>query len=81
MTEKKKKFRKDYKFKFTKAELKQEVYDALLWACDGLEVRVGDDEPTPYIMGDPENLAIIISVALTEGLPEENSSTSAASSS
>jgi|AntAceMinimDraft_13_1070369.scaffolds.fasta_scaffold02910_4 chaperone required for assembly of F1-ATPase len=78
MTEpvKKKKMRKDYKFRFTKAELQREVYEALMWAADGITYKVPGDKSKPLVMGDPETLAHIVAVIVTEGLPEEDSSTS-----
>ena len=77
MTEKKRKIRKDYKFKFTKDELRQQIYAALMWTSDGTEARVGDKAPVPFIMGDVENLTVILTLALTEGLPTEEDSSSA----
>jgi len=82
MTEntKKRKVRKDHKFKFTKDELRQKIREALLWTSDGLEFHVSGKPETsqPLIMGDVDNLTVILTLALTEGLPEEDSSTATA---
>ena len=72
-----KKFRKDHKFKFTKEQLKKEIYEALMWTSNGLEMNVRGDNSknsVPYIMGDVENLTVILTVLLTEGLPTEKDS-------
>ena len=74
---KKRKFRKDHKFKFTKDELRQQINEALMWTSDGVEAKIGDRDPVPFIMGDVENLTIILTLALTEGLPAEEDATSA----
>jgi hypothetical protein len=76
---KKRKFRKDHKFKFTKEQLRKEIRAALLWTSDGLEFHVSGkpEDSQPLVMGDVENLTVILTLALTEGLPaEEDSSTS-----
>lgn len=78
-TPKKKKFRKDHKFKFTKEDLRRQIHEALMWTSNGLEFHVEGkpEESKPLIMGDVENLTVILTLALTEGLPtEEDSSTS-----
>jgi hypothetical protein len=78
MTEntKQRKVRKDYKFKFTKDELRQKIREALMWTSDGLEFHISGKPETsqPLVMGDVENLTVILTLALTEGLPEEDSS-------
>ena len=75
---KKRKFRKDHKFKFTKEELRQQIYEALMWTSDGLEFHTmgKPEESKPLIMGDVENLTVILTLALTEGLPAEEDSAS-----
>lgn len=75
----KKKFRKDHKFKFTKEDLRQQIHDALMWTSDGTEVHIGNKAPVPFIMGDVENLTVILTLALTEGLPTEEDSPSTVS--
>lgn len=77
MSEKKKKFRKDHKFKFTKEELRQQIHDALMWTADGTEVQIPGEPSKPFIMGDVENLTMILTVILTEGLPAEEDAPSA----
>lgn len=71
--------RKDKKFAYTNAEFREKIHEALMWASDGLEVRIGDAPPMPYVMGDPDNLSFIIAEALTVGLPKDDSSTTTAS--
>jgi hypothetical protein len=75
---KKRKVRKDHKFKFTKDELRQKIREALMWTSNGLEFHVSGKPETsqPLIMGDVDNLTVILTLALTEGLPEEDSSAS-----
>lgn len=73
---------RDKKYKFTKLELEEAIYSALIWASDGLAFHVGDDveNSKPLVMGDPDNLTIILVEALTAGLPSgEDSSTSTTS--
>ena len=70
----KKKFRKDHKFKFTKEQLRKEIHDALMWTSDGTRIHLGDKPSEPFIMGDVENLTLILTVALTEGLPDSEDS-------
>lgn len=70
---KERKVRKDHKYKFTKEDLRQQIFDALMWASDGVEITL-DGTSIPYVMGDPENLTIILTEALTVGLPNEDSS-------
>lgn len=79
---KKRKVRKDYKFRFTKDELRHKIYEALMWTSDGLEFHIEGKpkESKPLIMGDVENLTVILTLALTEGLPSEEDSASASSS-
>lgn len=59
------------KYKFTKTELEEAIHSALLWASDGLEFHIGDDveNSKPLVMGDADNLTIILVEALTAGLP------------
>lgn len=72
-------FGKTKKYKFTKEELQQKTYEALMWASDGTEARVGNREPEPFLMGNPKDMAFIVVEALTVGLPDsEDSSPSAA---
>lgn len=73
--------RKDKKFRHNREELREKIYNALMWASDGLEFTVPGEKPKPLIMGDPENLTIILVEALTVGLPEEDSSSSTSSTS
>lgn len=70
MTEKRP--RKDKKFRHNREELREKIYDALMWASNGLEFQVPGEKPKPLIMGDPENLTVILVEALTVGLPEED---------
>lgn len=82
MTERK--VRSDKKYKFTKDELSEQIRAALIWSCDGLSWHVmgREDESQPLVMGDPDNLTIIIVEALTKGLPDsEDSAASAATTS
>ena len=74
------KTRKDHKYKFTKDELRQKITEALMWTSNGLEFHVAGKPETsqPLIMGDVENLTVILTLALTEGLPEEDSSSATA---
>lgn len=65
------KFRKDHKFKFTKEQLREEIRAALMWTSDGLEVQIPGEGSKPFIMGDVYNLTLILTEALTEGLPAE----------
>lgn len=76
------KTRKDHKYKFTKEELRQQIYAALMWTSDGLKYHAmgRPEESKPLIMGDVENLTVILTLALTEGLPTEEDSSSATSS-
>ena len=76
--EKKRKVRKDYKYKFTKEQLRKEIHNALMWTSNGLEFHVSGKPETSQalVMGDVENLTVILTLALTEGLPEEDSSAS-----
>lgn len=71
------KFRKDHKFKFTKEELRAQIREALMWTSDGMEAQVAGKKSVPFIMGDVENLTVILTLALTEGLPAEEDSASA----
>lgn len=64
--------RKDKKFAYTNAEFREKIYEALMWASDGLEYTVPGNKPMPLVMGDPENLSIIIAEALTVGLPKDD---------
>lgn len=77
----KKKFRKDHKFKFTKEDLRKQIYEALMWTSDGLEFHTAGkpEESKPLIMGDVDNLTVILTLALTEGLPTEEDSSSTVS--
>lgn len=72
--------RKDKKFRHNRQELREKIYDALLWASNGLEFEIPGEKPKPLIFGDPDNLTIILVEALTVGLPEEDSSASTVSS-
>jgi hypothetical protein len=69
------KVRKDHKYKFTQDELRQKIREALMWTSNGLEFHVSGKPETsqPLIMGDVDNLTVILTLALTEGLPEEDS--------
>ena len=80
MSDKPKKFRKDHKFKFTRDQLRAEIYDALMWASDGMEYVIPGEKPVPLVMGDPDNLSFILVEALTVGLPSGEDSTASASS-
>lgn len=71
---KKRKIRKDHKYRFTKDELRQQINAALMWTSDGLEINIPGEKPMPYIMGDVENLTIILTGVLTEGLPDSEDS-------
>lgn len=72
------KFRKDHKFKFTKDQLREEIRNALMWTSDGLEVHLPGEGPKPLIMGDVDNLTLILTEILTEGLPAEEDAPSTA---
>ena len=69
--------RKDKKFAYTHAEFRAKIYDALMWASDGMEYQIPGQKPVPLVMGDPENLSLIIAEALTVGLPDSEDSSSA----
>jgi hypothetical protein len=64
--------RKDKKYRYTRDELKEQIYAALMWASDGLEYTIPGQKPVPLVMGDPENLSFILAEALTVGLPEDD---------
>lgn len=66
--------RKDKKFAYTHAEFREKIHEALMWASDGLEYSVPGGKPMPLVMGDPDNLSLIIAEALTVGLPKNDSS-------
>lgn len=70
------KTRSDKKYKFTKHELQGMVYAALVWASDGLEWHVEgkEEESKQLVMGSPEDLSVIITEALTSGLPSSEDS-------
>lgn len=77
MSDVKKRPRKDKKFRHNRQELQEKIYEALIWATNGLEFHIpGETEPKPLVFGDPENLTVILVEALTIGLPEEDSSAS-----
>lgn len=70
--------RKDKKFRHNREELREKIYEALLWASNGIEFHMpGEKKPKPLVFGDPENLTVILVEALTVGLPEEDSATPA----
>ena len=70
------------KYKFTKPELEGAIRSALLWASDGLEFHIGDDveNSKPLVMGDADNLTIILVEALTAGLPSGEDSCASSTS-
>lgn len=67
---------KEKKYKFTKIELEELIRSGLMWACEGLEYHVGTDKENSksFVMGDTDNLTVILVEALTVGLPSSEDS-------